>query len=184
MYKDSDEAVARRVQLGEQDAFGELIERYQPKLIRYARKFLADPDDAADSVQNVFIKAYQNIQSFDTSRRFSPWIYRIAHNEFVNEIKKRTVRRVSFDIDIDTLFPHLVANETADSEALERDLRNTIDLHLAALDPKYREPLILYYLEGLDYREIADILMIPVSTVGVRLLRGRSMLKKISNTLL
>jgi RNA polymerase sigma-70 factor (ECF subfamily) len=129
-------------------------------------------------VQDVFIKAYENIQSFDGARRFSPWLYRIAHNEFVNALKKRAARPTMFTIDFDTLFPHLSSDERSDSAALERDMRRVLDEHLAKLDPKYREPLILYYLEGMDYREISDILMIPISTVGVRLARARALLKK------
>lgn len=178
MTGETDEAVARRVQAGEPEAFGVLLDRYQAKLSRYGRKFLADPEDAADIVQDIFIKAYENIQSFDAARRFSPWIYRIAHNEFVNALKKRQSSRVVFGFDIDTLIPHLAAPETADTAALERDVRRLLDVHLRALDPKYREPLILYYLEGMDYKEISEVLRVPVSTVGVRLSRGRALLQR------
>lgn len=182
MQQDTDESIAARVQAGQTQAFEELVDRYQDKLIRYGRKFLLTPDDAEDIVQDVFIKAYENIQSFDSSRRFSPWIYRIAHNEFVNNLKKKQARRTVFEFDIDTLFPYLAAPDTADSATLERDLRQTLESHLLQLDPKYREPLILYYLEGMDYKEISDILQIPVSTVGVRLGRAREQLKKIAET--
>jgi RNA polymerase sigma-70 factor (ECF subfamily) len=176
----TDEEIAKRIQQGESDLFGEVVERYQNKLMRYARKFLADSDDSKDIVQDIFIKTYQNIQSFDVSRKFSPWIYRIAHNEFVNALKKRASQRTIFTFDIDTVLPHLAGEETADSAALERDLRASLEEHLDKLDAKYREPLILYYLESMDYKEISDILQIPVSTVGVRLGRARSMLKKIA----
>lgn len=176
----SDEQIALRVQRGESELFGEIVERYQNKLMRYARKFLADSDDSKDIVQDIFIKTYQNINSFDTARTFSPWIYRIAHNEFVNALKKRASQRTIFTFDIDTILPHLAADDTADSAAMDRDLRMILDEHLDELDAKYREPLILYYLESMDYREISDILQIPVSTVGVRLARARSQLKKIA----
>jgi RNA polymerase sigma-70 factor (ECF subfamily) len=178
MTQETDEHIAARVQKGESELFGELIERYQGKLMRYARKFLFHEEDAADTVQDIFIKAYENIRSFDTSRRFSPWIYRIAHNEFVNALKKKQASRTVFAFDIDTLFPHLAASDTADSATLERDLRESLEKHLETLDPKYREPLVLYYLESMDYKEISDILRIPVSTVGVRLARARAMLQK------
>lgn len=178
MVGDTDEQIASAVQAGESERYGELIERYQGKLLRYARKFILDPDDAEDIVQDVFIKAYQNIQSFDVSRRFSPWIYRIAHNEFVNEIKRRYTRRIVPVVDFDAMFPHLLAPETADSAAIDRDVRRALDAHLAELDAKYREPLILYYLEEMSYNEISDIMQIPVSTVGVRLARARAHLQK------
>ncbi|MDB5237968.1 MAG: polymerase sigma factor SigW, polymerase sigma-70 factor, subfamily [Candidatus Kaiserbacteria bacterium] len=176
----TDEQIAQRIQKGESELFGELVERYQNKLMRYARKFLSDSDDSKDIVQDIFIKTYQNIQSFDPARKFSPWIYRIAHNEFVNALKKRASQRTIFTFDIDTILPHLSANETADSAAMERDLRASLETHLDKLDAKYREPLILYYLESMDYKEISDILQIPVSTVGVRLGRARAQLKKIA----
>jgi RNA polymerase sigma-70 factor (ECF subfamily) len=181
MSNETDEEIAIRVQRGEREAFGELIERYQAKLLRYGRKFLFDTEDSADIVQDVFIKAYENIQSFDPARRFSPWVYRIAHNELVNALKKRKANRTVFTFDIDTLFPHLTAPDTADSGAMERDLRSTLEGHLEKLDPKYREPLVLYYLESMDYKEISDILEIPVSTVGVRLARGRGILKELAS---
>ena len=180
--QETDEQIAVRVQAGEQEAFGELISRYSAKLSRYARKFLFDTEDAADVIQDVFIKAYENIQSFDATRRFSPWIYRIAHNEFVNALKKRKASRTVFTFDIDTLMPHLTATDTADSAALERDVRAGLEAHLKNLAPKYREPLILYYLEDMDYKEISDILQIPISTVGVRLGRARRMLQKVAGT--
>jgi RNA polymerase sigma factor (sigma-70 family) len=182
MTEETDEQIAMRVQQGESERFGELIGRYQQKLLRYAGKFLFSAEDGADVVQDVFIKAYENIQSFDPSRRFSPWIYRIAHNEFVNALKKRKASRTIFTFDVDTLVPHLAASDTADSAALERDLRQMLDAHLRELDAKYREPLVLYYLEGMEYREISDILHIPVSTVGVRLARARAMLRRLAGT--
>jgi len=175
---DSDEQVVSRVQSGDSEAFGDIVERFEAKLLRYGRKFLSDSDDVKDIVQEILIKSYQNIRSFDTSRRFSPWIYRIAHNEFVNALKKRASLRIAFEFDIDTLFPQIAAPETADSAALERDLRASLEMHLDAIDAKYKEPLILYYLESMDYKEISEILQIPVSTVGVRLARARALLKK------
>lgn len=175
-----DEELAIKAQKGDTDAFGELVGRYQEKLLRYARKFLLDPEDAQDIVQDVFIKAYENLQSFDTTRRFSPWVYRIAHNEFVNEIKKRQTRKTMFTIDFDTLFPYLQASERADTAAMERDTREVLEKHLQEVDPKYREPLILYYMEEMDYREIAEIMHLPTSTVGVRLARARTILQKIA----
>ena len=174
----SDEEIARKAQQGDTESFGELVERYEDKLLRYARKFLLGSDDAQDLVQDIFIKAYENLRSFDATRRFSPWIYRIAHNEFVNELKKRQARKTIFTIDFDTLFPNLQAVEQADTTALERDAKEMMEKHLEKVDPKYREPLVLYYVEGLDYKEIAEILHIPVSTVGVRLSRARGILQK------
>jgi len=176
----NDEEIALKVQEGDIESFRTLVERYEPKMVRYAKRFFFDGDEGKDLVQEVFIKAYVNIKSFDTTRRFSPWIYRIAHNEFVNNIKRRQKERENVSIfDFDVLFPHLVAKETADEGFSKAEVRRMLEASLDQLGPKYREPLVLYYFEDMDYREIADILHIPVSTVGVRLQRGRAMLKKI-----
>jgi RNA polymerase sigma-70 factor (ECF subfamily) len=173
----TDETIAQRVQRGDVEAFALLMARYERKMTRYAKKFLSNPDDTKDIVQDVFIKVYTNIQSFDTKRRFSPWIYRIAHNEFVNALKKKKSEKISF-IDFDVFFPHPVAKETADSDISRADLRRMLDEYIAKIPVKYREPLILYYFEEMSYREIADVMRLPVSTVGVRLQRGKSLLKK------
>ncbi len=178
MLELTDEEIAQRVQKGDIDVFGVLVQRFEEKMTRYARKFLFAGDEIKDLVQEVFIKAYVNIQSFDVSRKFSSWLYRIAHNEFINAGKKKN-RLPTFAFDLDALFPHLAARETADGDLERRELKEALDKSLDKLDVKYREPLALYYLEDMDYREIADILQIPVSTVGVRLTRGKAMLKKI-----
>ncbi|MDR3570777.1 MAG: RNA polymerase sigma factor [Candidatus Pacebacteria bacterium] len=179
MTNETDEMIAARVQNGDVESFSALVERYEDKLTRYARKFLRDPDDAKDIIQEVFIKAFENIQSFDATRRFSPWIYRIAHNEFVNAIKKRA-RGPVLGIDFDVVFPHLAATDTADDTALERDTKELLEQCLDELEPKYREPLVLYYYEGVSYKDMADILRIPMSTVGVRLARGKAQLRKVA----
>jgi RNA polymerase sigma-70 factor (ECF subfamily) len=176
MNETSDEQIAASVQSGDVKAFDVLIERYEKKMKRYARKFLFK-DDADDIVQEVFIKTYVNIKSFDTGKKFSSWLYRIAHNEFINAMRKKKTEKV-FSFDFDLLFPHPAAKETADSEAKNNDLRLILDRCLDKINAKYREPLVLYYFEDLDYKEIAEVLHVPQSTVGVRLARGKAQLKK------
>ncbi len=172
----TDEEIAVLVQRGNVQAFGILVDRYEGKMRRYAKKFISDREDAKDLAQEVFMKAYTNIQSFDVERRFSPWIYRIAHNEFVNALKKKLSEKI-FPFDLDLFFPHPAAQETADGESYRLETKRMMDECLNKLSPKYREPLVLYYYEEMGYKEIADILQIPISTVGVRIQRGKGMLK-------
>lgn len=174
----TDEEIASLVQSGDNEIFGVLVERYEEKILRYARRFLLK-SEAEDIVQEVFIKAYVNIKSFDTKRKFSPWIYRIAHNEFINAIKKKSRESLLLFFDADTIFPHPVAKETADGELSQREMKEMLEKNLEKIPSKYSEPLILFYFEELSYEEIAEILRIPISTVGVRLKRGRAALKKI-----
>lgn len=180
MAERTDEEIALSVQNGDAGAFGILVERYVPKMIRYAKKFLFGYHDAEDLVQEVFIKAYANIQSFNTKRPFSPWLYRIAHNEFVNAIKKKGREPIYF-FDPDTLLPHLSSLQTPVSELLDAELKNFLEECLDKLKPKYRELLVLYFYEEMDYRTISDVLEIPISTVGVRLKRAKEQLAKIYN---
>ena len=176
MDQRTDEDIAALVQQGDVESFGVLIERYADRLRRYARRFLFGRDDVEDLVQDILIKAYTNIRSFRTDRRFSPWLYRIAHNEFVNALKRKRREALPF-FDADTLFPHPVARETADRELHEKELRAALEHSLGALDPKYREPLVLYYFEEMSYDDIAEVLHIPVATVGVRLNRAKALLR-------
>jgi RNA polymerase sigma-70 factor (ECF subfamily) len=178
MTDQSDEIIAQAVQAGDIHIFGLLVERYEEKLLRYAKRFLFGYEDAEDMVQEVFIKAYRNIQSFDVSRSFNSWIYRIAHNEFINAIRKNGREPLSF-FDPDTLFPHPIAKEQPEKALQDSELKNMLETCLNKLDAKYREPLVLYYYEDMDYQAIAEILHIPVSTVGVRLNRGKQSLQTI-----
>lgn len=177
MDTQSDEQIVLRITGGEKELFGLLIDRYEAKLTRYIKRFLQNEEDITDIVQNVFIKVFVNLQSFDVDRSFNSWIYRIAHNETVTYLKKRGNEKVSF-LDFDTMFPHPFAKETADKLTLDKELENLMSSSLSLIPLKYKEVLVLYYYEELSYQEIADVLHIPIATVGVRLRRGREQLEK------
>lgn len=172
----TDEEIAERVQEKDKKAFKLLVERYKDKIMRYGKKFLFNYNDIEDLVQKVFIKAYINIKSFDTSKKFSPWIYRIAHNEFVNAIKKKDKEPLPF-FDLDTFFPHPFSQEKIENDMDHKQFKEVMNKCLNKLEPKYREILILYYFEQMDYKEISKILRVPIGTVGVRLGRARKNLK-------
>lgn len=174
----TDEAVALKVQQNDKESFGVLVERYEAKLTRYGKKFMSNGADIEDKVQEVFMKAYTNIRSFNAEMKFSPWIYRIAHNEFVNALKKQSFLSLNL-FEFDTLFPHLYAKETADQDANDRDTKAMFDECLDEVDARYREPLVLHYYEELSYQEIAEVMRIPISTVGVRISRGKVNLRKV-----
>ncbi|HVB20076.1 MAG TPA: RNA polymerase sigma factor [Candidatus Paceibacterota bacterium] len=173
----TDEELAALVQGKNEAAFGVLMSRYQPKLLRYGRKFLSDNAPIEDVVQEVFIKTYQNILGYDAARPFSPWIYRIAHNMFVNTLRHNS-RHPLITVDLDLFSAH-AAYERDPAEDEEREhMRALVDRGLNALPPIYREVVVLYYLEQLGYQEIADVLHVPVGTVGIRLRRAREAIKK------
>ena len=177
--KTGDEEIAARVQNGETEAFGILVERYETKMLRYGRKFLTQYEDIEDAVQDVFIKAYTNIQSFNTSMSFSPWLYRIAHNTFINVIKKKGREPLSF-FDPDTILKYST-DALIEPDIYSKEDRDMIEQTLSKLPPKYREPLILYYFEEKGYKEIGYILHIPTSTVGIRIKRAKEKMKILYN---
>lgn len=174
----TDEELAIRVQGGDKAAFAAIMERFEGKLLRYGNKFLAEREDVVDIVQEVFISVYQNIKSFDEVQKFSPWIYRIAHNAFVNGLKKRS-RNPFVMLDFDALLSHTVSEDPLQGEREQEEMHKMIDVGLDQISPKYKEILILYYLEELPYKEIADILEVPTGTVGIRIKRAKEALKKV-----
>jgi len=175
----TDEELARRLQGGDEAALGEIMERYTGKLLRYGQRFLGADDDAiGDVVQDVFISAYQNIRSFEPARRFSPWVYRIAHNAFVDALRKRAKDPVAMDYwELDRILPHSGHEDAAAKEKEADEIRVLLEKYLDALPANYREIIALYYFENFSYQEISDILHIPIGTVGIRLSRAKSKLK-------
>lgn len=179
MNHQTDEHIAKLVQDGDVGSFALLVERYEQKMMRYVRRFLFITEDAEDIVQDVFLKAFTNLQQFDTGRSFSSWLYRIAHNECINQLRKKEKMPFPF-FDPDTLFPHPVAREQTDRTILDEDAKRILETLLGKLKPQYREVVVLYFFEEFEYKTISDILQIPISTVGVRLSRAKKELKKLA----
>lgn len=165
--------------LEDKDHFGVLVERYQAKLTRYiARLGVRNPDDQLDVLQEVFIKAYRNLNAFDTSLQFSSWIYRIAHNEAISWYRKHRVRPEGHLIaDSDELLSFFSTSEEAADVTFDKTLNaDAVNEALWQIDEKYREAIILRFFEHKEYEEISDILQIPVGSVGTLLHRGKKQL--------
>ncbi len=172
----SDEEIVAQVQRGDADSFGELMNRYESKLLRYGSRFLGREDDVRDVVQDVFVRTYQNIQSFDLKQKFSPWMYRIAHNAFANELRRKS-RSPKILPDFEILLGHTPSEESSDSESERASLVRLVEQGLTSIPPTFREILLLYFMEELSYKEISDVLRIPISSVGVRLARAKKALR-------
>lgn len=171
----TDEALVVIVRERDKERYSEIIQRYQQKLAHYLRKFIHNHDELEDVLQATFIKTYENLYGFDSTKRFSPWIYRIAHNEAVNYLKKASKTGIALDDVEYRLFDESIDLPSSIDLGL---LKPKIEAALAAMKPKYRETMILYFFEQKSYEEISDILRVPTSTVGTLLLRGKKMLKK------
>lgn len=170
------------VELVSQDKefFAILIYRYKEKLMRYVRRIGGGTTEAVeDVVQNIFIKAYVNINSFRRGQRFSSWLYGIAHNECIDywrRNKKHT--NISLDENVE-LAAVLSSGENIEEDLFKKEERIEMCQVLDRLPVKFKEVLVLRYLEDRDYQEISDILKKPVSTVGTLIYRAKSHLKKL-----
>lgn len=165
--------------LKERDTYEYLMQRYEAKLMRYIRRISgARREDAQDILQEVFLKAYRNLNDFDSRLKFSSWIYRIAHNETVSHLRKLNVRRtVQLDAHpalADMLHSNFDIEESIDKRYIKKHLHEMIGM----LDEKYRTVLILRYEEEKNYQEISDILRKPTATVATLLRRAKEKLRK------
>ncbi len=172
----SDSQVVALVLSGDVDAYSLIVERYESKLMRYATYILKDYDVASDITQEAFIKAYINLHSFKLDKQFSPWIYRILHNGAMNFIKrnKKTCALGAINEVGDDFLVSFKSDKILDTNMLNKKVRKC----LGKIDIKYQEILALNFFDNLKYEEISEVLHIPTSTVGVRIKRGKMMLKK------
>lgn len=171
-----DEKIVKIVQDGDVNSFGVLVNRFEDKLLRYIKRFIFDASDSEDILQIVFIKTYTNLMSFNFNYKFSSWIYRITHNEVVNYIRKYQKRNI-VEIDWDVFLPIDTSKDEIINSIDKENLENWLKDNLNVLDYKYKEVLVLYYFDGMSYKEISDILKIPIATIGVRIKRAKALMK-------
>jgi RNA polymerase sigma-70 factor (ECF subfamily) len=153
-----------------------IIERYEKKLLGYIRRILfVSKEDAEDILQDVFIKAYKNINSYDSKYSFSSWIYRIAHNESVSFLrKKKKIIECNQD---DEIFDRISSDEDIEDDFLKDLEKREVRKLLTKLNPKYREVLVLRYFEDMEYNQISDILHTSVGNVSSLIGRGKKEFK-------
>jgi RNA polymerase sigma-70 factor, ECF subfamily len=164
------------------EVYQEIVYRYQRKLFTYLYRLVGNREESEDLLQNVFVKVYKNSRQFDVERKFSSWIYRIAHNEGVNFLKRRDKKRfISWD-DIVTSKDKL---ETQSDEVsplgawIDKEIQEEVQCALNKLPDKYKQVLTLRYFSDKSYDEISRILDKPVNTVGTLLNRAKKKLEKV-----
>jgi RNA polymerase sigma-70 factor (ECF subfamily) len=163
---EQDRALVRRFLEGERDAAGGLVDRYQKRLFNVALRMLGNAQDAEDVTQTVFLNAFLKLRTYDPRYRFFSWIYRMAVNESLNELKRRNR--------IVTLEDVPVAGDGADHAA---EVQDRVGKALMQLKPDDRAVVVLKHFLFFSYEEIADVLEIPVKTVKSRLFTARDRLR-------
>jgi RNA polymerase sigma-70 factor (ECF subfamily) len=169
----SDGDLVRRAQAGEREAFGVLVRRYQRRVFSLGIRMLRNRSDAEDLVQETFLRAFRALDRFEPDRPLAPWLYRIATNRALSSLERRGRRNH------EELSPSLAAagpnpEEETDKRRLERAVRAAV----AELPPEQRAILALRVGEELSYREIAEVVDVPIGTVMSRLARARETLRR------
>lgn len=162
--------------LRDPQAYGAIVRRFEAVLRRYVKRLLGQHGQAADDVvQDVFIKAYVNLNDYDPARALGPWLYRIAHNEAVSYLRKRGREPSLIEGEDAQLILAKLRDESAFGAASLPD--SSVQQALYGLEPRYRDVLLLRYVEDKSYDEISDILQMPPGTVATRIRRGLERLK-------
>jgi RNA polymerase sigma-70 factor (ECF subfamily) len=155
---------------GAQPAFQELVRRYQGPVVNLIARIVRDPALAEDLAQETFLKAFRSLPTFDPARKFSSWLFRIAHNASLDALRRRRARASRATEVGDPAIPP--PPDPVETAALGRAL----DAALARLRPEQRTAVVLRYEEGCSYDEIAQAMGIPEGTAKTHVHRARKQL--------
>lgn len=169
---EQDRKCVERCLRGEADAFAAILERYERPVFNAVVRMGADREDARDICQQIFIKIYQHLDTYDPDRRFFSWLYRIAVNEAINEIRSK---RAWEPLSKEMVLPR--ADPEQEMQASEQ--QSEIKVALLRLEMKYRLALIVRHFLQLTYEEAAHVLAVPEKTVKSRLFTARQLLREI-----
>jgi RNA polymerase sigma-70 factor, ECF subfamily len=169
--------VLSQVRAGDNDAWGELYRQYAPAIFRFCRRALPSREDAEDATTEVFMKVRQKLGTYDATRPFTAWLYKVASNHCWDMLRRRRIRQDLETGDVETLpleHPDPSQLERLQAEHSSKQVRNG----LAKLPDRARMALVLRYYADLSYDEIAETLGVRRAFVGVLLLRARHQLRE------
>jgi RNA polymerase sigma-70 factor (ECF subfamily) len=168
----TDEELVRKARDGDSAAMNDLLGRHYDRVHAVCRRIAGATRDADDAAQETMIRIVRHLDKFDGRSSFGTWVYRIATNTSLDELRKRR-RRPQLHVVGDDDAPHELADPMADREVEASVDRSAIDAALAALPEDFRVPLVMRDVADLDYDEIAETLGVPIGTVKSRIARGR-----------
>jgi RNA polymerase sigma-70 factor, ECF subfamily len=165
-----------QVRAGDTEAWGELYRHYAPAIFRFCRRLLPAREDAEDATTEIFVKVRQKIGTYDSSRPFAAWLYKVASNHCWDTLRRRRIRQDLETGDLETL--PLAHPDPGQLERLQREhTGKEVRAGLARLPDRARMALVLRYFADMSYEEIADTLGVRRAFVGVLLLRARHQLR-------
>ena len=170
---------------GDVDAFQQLIEKHQKKVFNIAYRMMGNEEDAKDMAQEALVKAYRNIGKFRLDSAFSTWLFRIATNACLDELRKNKKKMDDISLNIDktddgeTLTKELAVDKNGpEMEFLKKERQRILAEGIKSLSEDYKRVIVLRDIQGFSYEEIAEICETNIGTVKSRINRGRSMLKE------
>jgi RNA polymerase sigma-70 factor (ECF subfamily) len=182
---ESDHALIEAAKNGDETAFAVIVSRYRNPITNYLYRFLNDYEEAVDLAQETFVRVYFAIDRYHTDYAFSTYIYRIATNLAISELRKRKRRTIlsltglfQTESDDTTEFQPTDPKALPDKDLIDDEQGRVIARAIATLPPKYRIPVILRDIEGRTYEEIASILELGLGTTKSRISRARGLLKE------
>jgi RNA polymerase sigma-70 factor (ECF subfamily) len=163
---------------GSQEAFRDLVLRFERPVYALILRMVREAETAEDLAQEVFVKAYRHLASYDPRRKFASWLFKVAHNTTIDHLRRAqldTVPLAAEQEDGGGLLAVLAdaSTESPAAAAERRDMARALERAIARLRPDYREAVVLRYVEGLAYQEICEVLALPVGTVKTNLHRAR-----------
>jgi RNA polymerase sigma-70 factor (ECF subfamily) len=180
--RSEDSALIERCLANDQRAFRELIRRYERAVYSLARRMVDDEEDARDIAQEAFIRAFRSLESFERSRPFSSWIFKITSNLCIDHYRRRRLATVSLDAPVDDdPSRHLeIADQRPrpDEETARSEEERRMERLVRSLPPTYRVVILLRHQSDLSYEEIAAALDVPLGTVKARLHRAHHLLRR------
>lgn len=178
-----DDVLVKRAMGGDEQAYTELVEKYQRALYFHILKMIKDKEQVNDLVQEAFVKAFDNLNTYSTNYAFSTWLYRIATNHTIDYLRKKKLKTLSIDEPVKTRDGEMkmqLEDESAgtDRNIIRKQRQNIVQGAIEDLPPKYRKVIEMRHMEEKSYQEIADVLDLPLGTVKAHIFRARELLYK------
>jgi RNA polymerase sigma-70 factor (ECF subfamily) len=171
----NDQLVVRQVVTEQKDLFRLLVRRHEKAVYGMGMSFFRNAEDASDFTQDVFLKAYRNLSSFEGRSRFSTWLYKIAYNTAVNEVNRRKEYHSLTEDDTNSLFS---TDNNPERAALRNAARDAIKAAITELPERFRLCIDLFFFYDRSYNEIEVITGIPVNTIKSHVFRAKGLLRE------
>lgn len=178
-----DDLLVKKAIGGDETAYKELVNKYEQQLFYHILKMVKNREQIEDLVQESFVKAFDNLNSYSTNYAFSTWLYRIATNHTIDYLRKKKLQTLSIDEPVKTRDGEMqmqLPDESAgtDRRIIRQQRQKMVQKAIADLPDKYRKVIEMRHMEEKSYQEIADVLDLPLGTVKAHIFRARELLYK------